>query len=285
MKIDTTIVDAYLDSEDISRFSSMWLYTGRRKDGVGSIFHGPPAAEVKREVVSRIKEEIITHASAFVPCNAPIWEALTENWREFLEEAIMDLVVGLPEPNDASIREAPDGKHHIIFDLLCWEKYLGLMPLSDISQNLLTHELFHVMVEKKLPDIKCLEMQGGYIDQLDAITFNEGFAHLVSYNGQEINTVSWDGEKLTDVYNASVSKMKDALRENSPEKQKQYVYEANFGNYYDKYAAMCGLIYLGRQWQSGGILRLKELFDQGYCGFAARSAGLSPYREAHDNRS
>ena len=285
MKIDTTIVDAYLDSEDISRFSSMWLYTGRIEDGVGSIFHAPPAAEAKCEVVSRIKEEIITHASTFVPCNAPIWEALTENWRGFLEEATMDLVVGLPEPHDASVRQAPDGKHHIIFDLLCWEKYLDLMPLSDISQNFLTHELFHVMVGKKFPDIECLEMQGGYIDQLDAITFNEGFAHLVSYNGQEINTVSWDGEKLTDVYDASVFKMKDALRENSPEKQKQYVYEASFGNYYDKYAAMCGLIYLGRQWQSGGILRLKELFDQGYCGFAARSAGLSPHRGTHNNRS
>jgi len=48
----------------------------------------------------------------------------------------------------------------------------------------------------------------------------------------------------------------------------------NVCGYYDKYAAMCGMIYLGRQWQSGGILRLKELFYQGYRGFAAKSAGM-----------
>jgi len=276
MKIDAAIVDAYLNSEDISRFSSMWFYTGRTEDGVENIFHAPPAADTKRRVVSRIKEEIIVHASTFSPCNTPIWDALIEDWRDFVGETTLDLIVGLPEPNDASVRQAPDGRYHMIFDLLCWEKYLGLMPLSDISQNLLTHELFHVMVGKRFPDIEYLEMQGGYIDQLDAIAFNEGFAHLVSYNGQEVDTVSWEGEKLAEVYNFSVSKMKGALQEKSHEKQKQFIYEANFGSYYDKYAAMCGLIYLGRQWQSGGFFRLKELFDQGYRGFAAKSAGLNP---------
>ena len=63
-------------------------------------------------------------------------------------------------------------------------------------------------------------------------------------------------------------------QEKDPQKQEHNVYEANNGNYYEKYAAMCGMIYLGQQWQSGAISRLKELFDLGYHGFAVKSAGL-----------
>lgn len=271
MRIDTTIVDAYLDSEDVSNFSSEWFYTGQTERGVENIFFVPPDIELKREVVSRLKDEIVSHANAFVPCNTHIWDVLTEDWRETLEDTTLDLIVGFPEPNDACVKEAPDGKLHMIFDLLCWEKYLGQMPISDILQNLLTHELFHVMIGKRFPDIESMEMQGEYLNQLDAITFNEGFAHLVSYNGREIDTVSWEGEELTKVYDASVLKMKDALLETSFEKQKRFVYEANFGNYYDKYAAMCGMIYLGREWQNGGVMRLKKLFNEGYHGFASKS--------------
>lgn len=37
-----------------------------------------------------------------------------------------------------------------------------------------------------------------------------------------------------------------------------------------KYACMCGMIYLAKEWQLGGYARLKELFDQGYHGFARK---------------
>ena len=273
MRIDTTIIDAYLNSEDVSKYSSEWFYTDRTEDGISNVFQAPPNAETKREIISGIRDEIVTHAKSFEPCNTQIWDALVGNWRDLLEDVKLDLIVGFPEPMDATAREGPDGKHHMIFDLLCWEKYRGVMPLAEISQNLLTHELFHVMTGIIFPDIEVQEMQGEYRDQLDAIAFNEGFAHLVSYNGQEVNTVLWDGEELTKVYNNSILRMEAALCETNAEKQKQYIYEANFGNYYDKYAAMCGMIYLGRQWQRGGTSRLKELFTQGYHSFAAESAG------------
>lgn len=64
--------------------------------------------------------------------------------------------------------------------------------------------------------------------------------------------------------------MKLALMETNPQSQEQYIYEANFGNYYDKYACMCGMIYLAKEWQLGGYARLTELFDQGYHGFARK---------------
>jgi len=271
MIIDTTIVDAYLNSDDVSVFSSMWLYSEEAEEGVANIFSMPPDVEIKREAVSQIKEAIISHAASFKPCNTPIWNALFDNWHEFLENTTLDLIVGYPDTHDAVVRKAPDGSHHMIFDLLCWEKYLGWMPLSAIAQNLLTHELFHVMVGTVFSGIEQAEGCGSYIEQLDAITFDEGFAHLVSYKQQEVDAVPWDGEKFEDIYDNSTHKMNSALQEINSDKQEQYIYEAHFGNYYDKYAAMCGMIYLGRQWQRGGAERLKEIFYQGYRDFAAKS--------------
>lgn len=275
MRINTEIVDAYLKSENMSKFSSMWLYVDRTDQGEKSIFQDPPDDNAKREAVSKIKDEIINHAREFTPCNSEIWDALFDDWRHFLDDTVLDLIVGCPEPYDAFVIQDSNGKHHMVFDLLCWEKYVGVISLSDLSQNLLTHELFHVMVGKRYPDIEAAEDHGAYIDQIDAITFNEGFAHLVSYNQQEVKAVLWNDKKLNDIYIRSVEKMKSALREKDPDRQKQYVYEANFGDYYSKYACMCGMIFLGKQWQNGGAYFLKKLFYQGYHGFAVKSTEMN----------
>ena len=274
MKISTEIVDAYLKSEDMSKFSSMWFYLYRTEQGVKNIFQEPPNDNTKRKAILKIKDEIINHAREFTPCNAEIWDTLFDDWHRFLDDTILDLIVGCPEPYDAFVIQDSNGKHHMVFDLLCWEKYVGMISLSSLSQTLLTHELFHVMVENRYPDIESVEDHGTYIDQMDAITFNEGFAHLVSYNQQEIETVLWDEKRLNDIYIQSVKKMKSALQEKDPKKQEQYVYEANVGDYYGKYACMCGMIYLGKQWKNGGVYLLKELFNQGYHGFAAKSTEL-----------
>lgn len=262
MIINTEIVDAYLNGEDMSKYSSLFIY----KQADRNIFQEPEKDKV--EVVSKIKDEIINHVKDFVPCNKRIWDTLFIDWQNDLDNIVLDLVVGCKEPNDAFVLKDLNGRHHMIFDLLCWEKYVGKISLSKLSQNLLTHELFHVLIGKYYTDIEESEQFGNYRDKLDAITFNEGFAHLVSYNQQEINSVEW--EKLEDIYIQSINKMKLALMETNPQSQEQYIYEANFGNYYDKYACMCGMIYLAKEWQLGGYARLKELFDQGYHGFARK---------------
>lgn len=271
MKIDTTIVDAYLNSEDIGKYSSTWIYETETEHGIKKLFQVPPQSDNKREVVFHLKEEIISYSQNFIPCNFKIWDALFENWREFLDETTLDLIVGYPEPYDAVVKQSPDKKYHMVFDLLCWEKYIGKVRLSELIQNLLTHELFHVMIENYFPDIESAEAHGTHIERLDAITFNEGFAHLISYNLQEIDKVLWSGEQLTNLYTSSAIKMKGALQEKNTEKQEQYVYEANHGNYYDKFAAMCGMVYLGQQWQRGDLPQLKKVFHDGYRGFAAKS--------------
>lgn len=124
------------------------------------------------------------------------------------------------------------------------------------------------MVGKHYPGIEAAEEQGAYSDQFDAITFNEGVVHLVFYRQQEIETVSWDGSELNEIHIRWAEKIRSALREQDPQKQKQSVYEANFGAYYSKYVCMCGMLSLGRQWQKGGLCVLIRLFDQGNHGFA-----------------
>lgn len=55
MIINTEIVDAYLNGENISKFSSLFIY--RQADR--SIFQEPE--KDKAEIVSKIKDEIINH--------------------------------------------------------------------------------------------------------------------------------------------------------------------------------------------------------------------------------
>ena len=68
MKINTEIVDAYLQSENMSKYSFMWFYVGRTDQGIKNIFQCPPDDDAQREAVSKIKDEIIGHAKVFTPC-------------------------------------------------------------------------------------------------------------------------------------------------------------------------------------------------------------------------
>ena len=140
MKIDTTIVDSYLESKDVKKYESLWLYDFKTERGIKNIFQLPPESANKRKVVADIREEIILYSNNFIPCNSKIWDTLFDNWREFLDNTTLDLIVGYPEPYDAVVKQAPDGKYHMIFDILCWEKYIGKINLSEAIQNLLTHE-------------------------------------------------------------------------------------------------------------------------------------------------
>lgn len=111
----------------------------------------------------------------FYSYNKRIWDILFRIGKKILDNIILDLVVGCKEPNDAFVLKDLNERHHMIFDLLCWEKYVGKISLSKLSQNLLTHELFHVLIGKYYTDIEESEQFGNYINKLDAITFNEGF--------------------------------------------------------------------------------------------------------------
>lgn len=96
--------------------------------------------------------------------------------------------------------------------------------------------------------------------RLDAYTFHEGFAHLLSYQATEIDCVDWHTPELTEVAAASRAKLRLALTETDPDRQKQFLEEAVCGSYYEKFACMCGMLYLADRWETQGIDGLQSAF-------------------------
>ena len=274
MKVNTAVVDAYIRAEDLSPFAQLWLYEQETDAGRENIFTQPESSEEKRRQVEQIKTEMLTYLQNFEPCNVRLWDALFETWRPSIEQTEVDLVVGCPELYDAFVKRDTRGQAHMIFDLLNWEKYLGHYPITDLVQNLLSHELMHVQIGQVMPDIEAAEERGSYLEKLDAITFNEGFAHLLSYEIKGLETVDWATPAMQEVYTKAQSQMRAALQAQDPARQADFVQKANFGQYTDKYACMCGMIYLGQMWQKGGYPDLKQLFEEGYKGFAAKTLQL-----------
>ena len=89
MVINTEIVDAYLNGEDINPYASMFIY----KQGDKNIFQEPKKDKV--EIVSNIKDEIINHVKDFVPTNKRIWDTLFKDWPNELDDIVLDLILSL----------------------------------------------------------------------------------------------------------------------------------------------------------------------------------------------
>ena len=66
--------------------------------------------------------------------------------------------------------------------------------------------------------------------------------------------------------------------ETDPDRQKQFLEEAVCGSYYEKFACMCGMLYLADRWETQGIDGLQSAFAD-YHGFAQRA--LSIRRDAN----
>ena len=272
IKINDRIVHDYLNGNSIEKFKNEWYFTNSTVAGqIGkNIFAAPNDSDKQkanvREVYTRLRQAV----QGFEPINAPIWDILFLNWRETLAHVQMDLILGFPEPFDATVEQDNNGVRHIIFDMACWTKYLEHCDLTEVARNLLTHELCHVLIGKQVPHIDEDLKNPDYRIALDALTFHEAFAHLVSYETKEIGDVDWNAPELRKVRKNSNETMHKALDEKNKKEQERYLYTAQCGNYYEKYACMSGMLYLAALWQKGGASALKTCLDEGYSGFAER---------------
>ena len=137
----------------------------------------------------KLERRICEAAAHFVPVNRPIWDALFPDWEAV--QPTLDLIVGYPEPYDAVAAHSPDGQAHLIFDLIRWCNYAELDQLDSIIRNLLTHEITHLLIGHHYPAADAALESTDYLTRLDAYTFHEGFAHLLSYQATEIDCVDW----------------------------------------------------------------------------------------------
>ncbi len=272
MKIIDAIAEAYLKGQDVACFSGEWFYTGTNDSGkITNLFTQPKTDTQTHEKVKTVYDTIYGAADRFEPTNRRVWDALFPDWPEVLDDISVNLVVGFPERYDAMVKTDAAGKLHIIFDLGSWACYVGHCDLPQVVQNLMTHELCHVLLHMHTDGLEDAQENAGYRIQLDAITFDEGFAHLVSYNAMEIDAVDWHSEKLMETWEHGQKRMRQALIERDPELQQKNLYEANIGPYFDKYACMCGMLYLAQVWLDGGIPALQKEFENGFRGFAEKT--------------
>lgn len=263
MKIDDSKVIEYLNGNDLSHYSDEWFFTDTRK------YTAPPDDSKVRDGVCRQYELIMNHLREFIPLNESLLDELFHGWKDI--EIFADLIVGFPSPYDAVAEKDPDGRMHIILDVLQFYNY-GLNDEQSRSaiKNLFTHEMVHVYVEHRFPGITDLPEHAAYKDAMDAIVFNEGIAHLLSYRSREINETDWADPELKEIYRASRDKLKEALDETDQEKQKAYLEQAVTGSYFDKFGAMSGMMYLADRWQQSGALGLKAEMSEGYRHFTDR---------------
>lgn len=273
MLVNDEIALSYVNGEDISCYQNRWYYTRSNIEGYQgkNLFTKPSYEKEHKDKVATVCEAIKKTGEHFTPTNKAIWDQLCPDWKQVLDDIAIEVIVGYPDPFDATVIKDPDGKHHVIFDAGLWTAYVGQCDIGSVVQNLLTHELFHVLIGLHIPNIDEDTESKDYLTNLDANTFHEAFAHLVSYNAAEIDQTDWHSEGMEKVRKSNMERMKTALKETNPDACSKNLYDAVCGDYYDKYACMCGMLYLADCWEKGGIDALEQCFRAGYHQFAAKT--------------
>lgn len=271
MNIESEIFDFYIKNGHIDTYKGNWLFRHLEELSSGmNAFEEPSYSLTEIQTMKKIAVEIRKEIDYFEPNNIEVWNLLFPDWEESISNVVVHLMVGLPKGYDALALQDENGRPLIIYDIGNWLAYQEHV-ISDVTNNLLTHELGHICIQAAFPDIVSTYLSGTYLEGLDAITFNEGFAHLLAFENRNISLVDWHHEKFNCVYTDASEKMKAALLEKNPSKQKKYIQESMVGSYYGKFGAMVGMLYLAGLWLRNGNLGLKNAFDEGYLGFASKA--------------
>lgn len=271
MLIDSDIFDFYLENRNIDKHREDWIFKYLEKvSGMESVFEEPSHTQDEIKIMTRIAIEIRKQIENFKPNNLEIWNLLFLNWEKIISGVVVYFIVGLPSGYDALALRDEQGKPIVVYDIGNWIIYKD-MSILNVVNNLLTHELCHVCIDDVFPEIHNIYLTGSYHEGLDAIVFNEGFAHLLAFENKNIASVDWKSEKFQEIFKDNVEKLKAAILEKEVSKQKQFIQESTSGSYYEKFGAIVGMLYLANEWGKNGNLGLKKIFDEGYYNFASKA--------------
>lgn len=262
MKIDGRIVEEYLAGKPADRFRDEWCFGGGHPPYVK-----PEGRE--RERVREVYRQVLDCAGDFSPVNRPAWDLMFPKWREQTLGVELLLIVGYPEHYDAVSTKNPQGGEAIILDMLRWTAYLG--HIKEAAENILTHELTHSLIALRAPEVPGDGERGDYGSRLDAVTFNEGFAHLLSFKGMDLDRVDWS--QYGEVREKSRERLREALACREPSERERLISQGTVGSYFDKFLCMAGMFHLQETWEREGIEGLEWEFARGHRGFAERCAG------------
>lgn len=252
MNINRKLIEGYL-SNDFNRckIEEHWIFSYIEEDQY--LFDEPK--EEKREEIEKIDLLIKEALLDFEPFNVDIFNKLFPNWEKETEKTNVLLAVGCPQPYDAFVRNY-QGKEYMIFDLIRLSDYnLSENDMKMVIRQLITHELVHICIHNryKTPD------KTDYIDYLQYITFDEGFAHLLAFND---NVRAVDFTKIIEEHlEKNLKLLQDALREKDKEKQTILLEAANTGYYWDKFAAISGKLLIAEH-----IEDINHIYNSGVQG-------------------
>lgn len=239
--------------------SLQWFFRGRRA------YEEVAADSATLLEVNTMYRQMLKTLQTFDPINEFVIDTMFPAWRDV--EFQVDLIVGFPKPFDAVTAVDSTGLTHVILDVKQFADYgIDEESMALTLNNIITHEMIHVFMGRRFPDML---VSPEYIDELDAIAFNEGFAHLLSFNAQELDDVDW-GEYLNEYDSISVSKLAVAMAETDESQQELLLQRSCSGPYFEKFACMSGMFYLAKQWQRGGLAALMEECDGGCRGFCRK---------------
>lgn len=225
MNVWDGMIRDYLDGKDLAGYREMWYFetSSTAREAGCNIFEAPGHTGEDLQKVGTVHRELLDACGTFVPLNREAWDALFPGWAGTLKDVRVDLILGFPEPYDAMVASDGEGDCHVIFDLYRWTKYLGHGSLADAARGLLTHELTHMLLHAAVPG---LGADGPYPSALDAITFDEGFAHLLSFQGKALGEVDWNSPDLRDVRERSAQRLKEAMLCRDEAAQRDFLHAA-----------------------------------------------------------
>ena len=188
---------------------------------------------IGKERIMDIQHEVIKHLNSFKPLDEYFFDKLFSNWKKIESSCKAELVVGCPEMYDMMVRD-----NIIIIDIQNLDKYLSNgYSTSELLPLLITHEFVHMCINQDYLS----DENANYIDQLENVLFQEGFAHAIPYIK---SYESSNKDELRQYFKKSCEQLSSALKEENPNKQKQLLIDADTGEYWDKFGAISSKLYI-----------------------------------------
>lgn len=238
MKLNTSIIDYFLDNGHLDAYQSHWIYKAI-VPGTWA-FECPDPSRIKRlKTVLSLAVDALDH---FEPLNLALWESIYGPFKGISDAVCIHLMVGSPDPYDAMVRQSPTGEFCIFFDLERLSQYSDEDDDSLLFtlKNLMTHEVAHIENRKWL---KMPSPMASWAAHLAFLTLDEGLAHFLSLR-ENVTAIDWHGETLRqrkkDVYETYFI---EAHTQSELPLSKR-LEAASSGSFWQKYAAIAGLFAL-----------------------------------------
>ena len=243
------MIDQYLAKEPDTNYSNHWIFSAIESGR--NVFTKPDISRAAE--VEYCQEQIIGICDNFTFRNNELVYEIFDDIPKALEQANILLTVGMPSIYDATVKEH-QGEFYMIFDLINFANYgTKGVNLPDLINGLLSHELSHVLINDKYPP-----KEFSYVEQLNYISFHEGFAHLLSYK-EDITNYQPDETVYKAHFDNAKEKLLAALEEKDPILRQKYQIKVNTGSYWDKFGAIASKLYLMKH-----IDALKSIYNEGW---------------------